>query len=444
MAKEYSINIPILNLTPANQIIDYLNGKASLAIVNPYFQLPGIQTVQFINFLPIKPINGDRKGYQVVSPQIVYKTQNGNFTSKIFFNDDDGSNELTTNLRFYPLQETALTPEEYNKKFKVLQKVVASRGVVKDGNTQLINECVINYQLSQAFELCYMIKMLGLQPTQNDTDATILQQINMALNNNAENPQTKQKIDDYLKFNTTPAPNTQDARYITVLNQTMAKANSRNKRIIQSIFDIFADDMFNKAQTLNTVQQKTQYDQLFINYNSILNIANYQNMGSACYIKEYIGNANTENQYSGKSFYTDYTLKCAAKSTSKTMIKTPDMGNSIPRPMNVMDFLNLVRDNTTTPPTASSKPIVAKLFMSVDFDFRVYAQVNTRQAINVRYMVHLMFYKENNISLLDSIDYENVYMPVMEGASEFTQMPNPDFGNQQAIPDVSNNFAGQM
>ena len=338
MAKEYSINIPILNITPANQIIDYLNGKASLAIVNPYFQLPGIPKIQFINFLPIKPINGERKGYQIVSPQIVYKTQNGNFTSKIFFNDDDGSNELTTNLRFYPLQETPLTPEDYTKKFKVLQKVVASRGVVKDGNTQLINECVINYQLSQAFELCYMIKMLGLQPTPTDTDATILQQINMALNNNVENPQTKQRIDDYLKFNITPAPNTQDARYITVLNQTMAKEYARNKqRKVQSIFDIFADDMFNKSQSLNNVQQKSQYDQLFINYNSILNIANYQNMGSACYIKEYKGNANTENQYSGKSFYTDYTLKCAAKSTAKTMIKTPDMGNSNPRPMNVMD-----------------------------------------------------------------------------------------------------------
>ena len=427
MAKEYSINIPILTLTPSSQIIDCLNGKASLAIVNPFFQLPGVQSPPFAGFLNVKPITGQRSGYQILSPQIVYKTQTGTFTSKIVFNDDDGSNTLSTNLRFYPLKDKPLTIQDYVANFKVLQKVVASRGVVKDSNNQLINECVINYQLSQAYEMALMLKMLCIAPDAKDTDESILNKILSALNNQGKAPtlqsdtvqRTQARINDYLKFNKSPSPNTEDARYIKSYNQNMMSRFGRNKPVIQSIIDVFVDAMVEKSQIIENLQQKSQYDQIFEQYHNILVAAKYQNMGSACYVKEYQGNAKGQT-YQGKSFYTDYTLKIADKSTGKTMMKIPSMGNAPPRPMNVKDYLDLITDGTTTDPTqAKPKSLVAKIFMGIDFDFRVYTgSAATKQAINVRYLVHLMFYKENQASIMDSIDYGNVYMPSMEDGNE--------------------------
>ena len=448
MAKEYSINVPIIALKPAEQIIDYLNGKASLAIVNPFFDLPGFPKIPFANFLSIKPINGQRQGYQIVSPQIVYKTQTGTFTSKIIFTDDDGSTNLTTNVRFYPLREKQLTIQDYVANFKVLQKVVASRGVVKDSNSSLINECVINYQLSQAYELALMLKMCGLQLDPNDTDLIILRKINLAINGQ-EKPETNKRINDYIKFNTTPAPGTEDARYIKSYNQTMMNMFGRNGPVIQSIIDIFQDDMTAKGMQLSQVQQKSQLDVLFEQYNTVLRAAKYQNMGSACYVKEYQGSANGQS-YQGKSFYTDYTLKIADKSSQKTMMKIPSMGNAPPRTMTVKDYLDLVSDGTTTNPLqASPKSIVAKIFMGIDFDFRVYSTLANKQAINIRYLVHLIFYKQSEQNILNTIDYGNVYMPAMEmegGESQGTQL---DYGNvefdhsQQTIP-VVDNFGGQM
>ena len=423
MAKEYSINIPILSLTPSSQIIDYLNGKAMLAIVNPFFQLPGVPSPAFANFLSIKPITGQRSGYQILSPQIVYKTQSGTFTSKIVFNDDDGSNNLSTNLRFYPLKDKPMTIQDYVTNFKVLQKVVASRGVVKDSNNQLINECVINYQLSQAYEMALMLKMLCIAPAADDNDEKILNKILASLNNPALPAETVQRtqarINDYLKFNTAPAPNTEDTRYIKSYNQNMMSRFGRNKPVIQSIIDVFVDAMVDKSQMIESLQQKSQYDQIFEQYYNIFVAAKYQNMGSACYVKEYQGTAKGQT-YQGKSFYTDYTLKIADKSTGKTMMKVPSMGNAPPRPMNVKDYLELVSDGTTTDPSqAKPKSLVAKIFMGIDFDFRVYTgSAATKQAINVRYLIHLIFYKENQTNLMDTIDYGNVYMPSMEDGNE--------------------------
>lgn len=449
MAKEYSINIPIIALKPADQIIDYLNGKASLAIVNPFFQLPGVQSPPFANFLTYKPITGQRTGYQIVSPQIVYKTQAGTFTSKIVFNDDDGSsNGLSTNLRFYPLKDVNLTIQDYVAKFKVLQKVVASRGVVKDDNAdlKLINECVINYQLSQAYEMALMLKVLCVAPAADDTDETILNKILLQLNNQGKAPtisaailqKTQSRIKDYIAFNAPPAPNAVDTRYIKSYNQTMMN-NFVEKPVIQSIIDVFSLAMREKAKIIKGIQNKSQYDQIFEQYNNIFVGAKYQNMGSACYVKEYEGTAKGQD-YQGKSFYTEYTLKIADKSTGKTMMKVPSMGNAQPRPMTVKDYLDLVTDNTSIDPTqAKPKSLAVKIFMSVDFDFRVYlGSAATKQAINVRYLVHLIFYKENQSSIMDSIDYGNVYMPTMEddgatgGMGVFGNEPSMDDGSQSS------------
>lgn len=429
MAKEYSINVPILAIKPADQIIDYLNGKASLAIVNPFFQLPGVQSPAFASFLTIKPINGQRQGYQIISPQIVYKTQAGTFTSKIVFNDDDGSsNGLTTNIRFYPLKDKPLTLQDYVASFKVLQKVMASRGVVKDSNIDLkiINECVINYQLSQAYEMALMLKMLCIAPAAEDTDKTILDKILLQLNNQGNSPtistatlqKTQSRINDYLAFNKSPAPNTVDARYIKSYNQNMIN-NFVDKPVIQSIIDIFSLAMREKAKIIKSIQNKSQYDQIFEQYNNIFVGAKYQNMGSACYVKEYEGTSKGQ-EYQGKSFYTEYTLKIADKSTGKTMMKIPSMGDVPPRPMTVKDYLDLVSDSKSADPTqAKPKSLAAKIFMGVDFDFRVYlGSAATKQAINVRYLVHLIFYQENQTSIMDSIDYGNVYMPTMENGTE--------------------------
>lgn len=433
MSKEYSINVPIATLKPADQIIDYLNGKASLAIVNPWFQLPGVPQVAFPNFLTVKPFTGTRPGYQILSPQIAYKTQTGAFTTRIVFTDDAGSSNLTTNIRFYPLKEHQLTLEEYNKSFKVLQKVVASRGVVKDSNAAITTECVINYQLSQAYEMALMTKMLGIKLDATDTDLSVLTKFNIALNG-SQKPATTERINDYIKFNTVTEV---DNRFIKSYNQTMLQMFGRSKPVIQSIIDIFADDMCAKSMAIQNLPQKSDYDVLFEQYNTVLRAAKYQNMGSACYIKEYQGTANGQ-QYKGKSYYTDYTLKIADKSTSKTMMKIPSMGTGKPRPMTVKDFLDVVSDGSTTDPTKSqSKPLVAKIFMGIDFDFRVYSSLGNKQAINVRYIIHLIFYmpSENN-DLYDSIDYSDIYMPTPELNPMGDISQNINFETQQEIPTI--------
>ena len=448
MAKEFSINVPILAIQPADQIIDYLNGKASLAIVNPYFQLPGVPKANYANFLAIKTLNSNgRNGYQIVSPQIVYKTQAGTFTSKIVFNDDDGSSDLTTYLRFYALKDKPLTLESYNKEVKVLQKIVASRGVVKDSNSQLIRECVINYQLSQAFELALLIKMTGVKPTDDDNDLSILTKINIMLNsdnlqNRTPNPATTQKIEEYIRFNTV-APNTEDKRFIKSYNQTKLNSLDDSDLVKQSIISIFTNDMKNKSKKIaarkqnmqpamtQEQQQQQALDNLFELYNNVLRIPKYQNMGAACYVKEYEGTAANSQSYSGSSFYTDYTFKIANKSTQKTMIRNEFVDR--PRIMTVNDYLDLVADTTTNPPTPSLKPIVAKLFMGIDFDFRVYQNVTMKQAINVRYVVHLIFCKQSTGNGIDNIDYSGVDMPVefSEGAGQAINYNMEDVQQQQ-------------
>jgi len=442
MAKEYNINVPILTIQPAEQIIDYLTGKAQLAIVNPWFDLPGIQKPTFPNFLASKNIPGQRPGYQIMSPQIVYKTQSGNFTNKIVFTDDDGSNDLTTSLRFFPLAETKLSVNDYVNKFKVLQKVPSSRGILKQDSTSnpIINECVVNYQLSQAYEMCLLCKMLCFNPKPDDTDLTMLTKFAYLINSKvnqqqSEVPQeTQKRINDYIKFNQVPAPGTLDQRYIKTYNATMAKTFGRAKPKPQSIIDIFADDISMKRQYIIEHQSEyqndpnqVQYNKIFESYANLISISNFQYMGSACYVKEYTGNSNGQS-YKGQSIYTDYVLKCADKSSQKTMRKVPEMGNQPPTPMTVQDYLDLVSAPGIGTPDEIRQPaqkaILAKIFMSIDFDYRVYSSVTGRQSTGVRYTIHLIFYKPNTFNSLNAIDYGNVQMGVDEDYSSGQSFSN--------------------
>ena len=415
MAKQYNINVPIQLIQPAEQIIDYFTGKAQLFIGNPWFEVPGVPKVPFPTFLPLKQLPGPRPGQQITSPQIYFKTQAGTFTNNITFTDDDGSNSLPTVLRFYSLPETPLTLADYSKKFKVLQKVPASRGTYADTNTTMINECVINYQLTQAFEMALVLKMLCIAPQPEWTDLITLQTINTALGAKQE-----QRINDYIAFNKPPQPGVPDQRYIKQYNAAMAVNFVMSGPVKQSIINIFAQaievrfQMNGKKQYTSSEQdmKQQQYDTVFQSYAQILRSGKYQSMDGACYVKEYEGNANNQ-QYKGQSFYTDYILKIADKSTSKTMKKTPQMSNI--GPMTVADYFDLISaDNGQGQRQVAQKSIAAKIFMGVDFDFRVYPAV-TKQAIHIRYIIHLIFYKPNVFNSLANIDYSTVDMGVDSG-----------------------------
>lgn len=415
MAKEYKITVPLLNIQPANQIIDYLNGNASLAIVNPYFKLPGVPQVPYQQFLNIKPLTGNFKGNQIITPQIVYKTQNGTFTSNIVFTDDNTDNStFSTPLRFYPLFQKDTTLAEYIKSFKVLQKVIASRGTVKETNAQLVNECVVNYQLSQAFELLLMLKMISILPDPNDTDKTILGKIIEYFSNCINNPQIIQeitnRINDYLAFNTPPQQGVEDKRYIESYNRELFNMKYQfDKPVFQSIIDIFARAIVFKASILNkNPTQNDNYEKIFMAYCQVISSSKFQHINPACYVKEYSGKKDG-NDYKGKSFYTEYTLKIADKSSSKTLIQYPGIQRRI---MTIQDFLNLVCDGTTTKSEdAKPKSILSKIFMTIDFDYRVYGD---KPAIGVRYVVHALFYKPNESNIIDNIDFGGIDMPGME------------------------------
>jgi hypothetical protein len=406
-----NINIPFYNIKPANQIIDILLGKADFAIVNPWVNLPGISKVPKEEFLKIKLVKGNGSdGYVVTSPKIVYKNGN-NFTDKINFTEDAGEHDLTTTFKTYGLfqaskqnqQQQPLTLKDYEAKFKVLQKVTVSRGLFKDTNTGLINECIINYQLTQAFELAYLLKIIDIEQLQdNITDQQIIAAIyqKIKLDNSLDSSLSKY-VSEYLNFN---SPSNLH-KYIITYNNKL-KTNHR-RDFIPSLTLIFKEAL----ETLYPKRmERFPKNQLYLD---ILEKSLYKNVSAACYVKEYSGTEGGKS-YNGRSFYTDYTIKCAAKSTSKTM----KISNGKFVPMTVTDYFNMV-----------NIPQIAKIYLTVDFDFRCYESID-KQPIGIRYIIQVIAYKPfEGANNFDSIDVDPNLLSMLSLTDDTNNTTNNEIEN---------------
>ena len=201
-------NIPMLNINPSNKLIDYLNGNAHIAIVNPWYELPGINKISMNDFMPIIDIN---TGYQIKSPKIVYKV-NGKFTDKIEFTLDNDESSISTLFKF---------KREFDKKcFNPYIPVNIYRY-----NKNTINECIIDYHLCEVVELCIILKILNIDISNIDSidDEKFIKLISQTFNMLTNSTKINNKIDKYIN--------------------AIQHVEKINEYLYLSIFDVFSNEL---------------------------------------------------------------------------------------------------------------------------------------------------------------------------------------------------------
>ena len=141
---DHTTNIGIYSLKPNNQIMDYITGKGSIAITNPWIELPGLTKPSFKEYLQIKKILGEMPGYTIQSPQIVYRTTSNKFTSNIIFTEDN--NELSLTTRFTPFKLWQTEIKDYVTKFKKMQMLTLMKALSMNVLLIINLHKLLNYQ----------------------------------------------------------------------------------------------------------------------------------------------------------------------------------------------------------------------------------------------------------------------------------------------------------
>ena len=391
---DHTTNIGIYSLKPNNQIMDYITGKGSIAITNPWIELPGLTKPSFKEYLQIKKILGEMPGYTIQSPQIVYRTTSNKFTSNIIFTEDN--NELSLTTRFTPFKLWQTEIKDYVTKFKKMQKITCSRGKFVDTNEGIINECTINYQLTQAIELSILLKMFGLAPAEDTTDDEILNYLYSEFEHvsiddedemttyKAQLKKLKTAIDNYIKFN---SPDNLK-RYIVQDDE-----NKNNKKaVINDIFEIFKNVMKTKSEYLN--KEENTYKEYYNVLTAEGKNDTVKAIAPACFIKHFKTTIDNK-QIEGTSVYTNYIFKCGE--FGNTMTKKTQKGKLVP--LTISDHAKM-----------AGKSQIGKFFIKIDFDIRIYPKVATNSPTALRYDVKILLYRANefsstaNIEGIDNID----------------------------------------
>ena len=386
------INIPIYNIKPANEILDILTGEADICIVNPWFDIPGVNKPEFNSFLQIVNIGTDktRKGIKINSPQIAYKCGT-EFRTNITFTEDRGENACTTRLRFYPMYSVKL--EEYDKSFKAVQKLTATRGTMKKENTGIINECIINYQLAQAFELCLLCKMLSVKEFSKSDYATTLTGIIDLIKDefkdvnesNYKNliEEVDKNLAEYLDF-VTKKENGNDERYMILCNskkkEDMTDDDVKNDDLFKAIYKLLSYK-YKKVMAKIKEKKDDNVDKNYYDYNKILSGFKYKPFQGACYPIAYKTEKTDGESIEGISIYTNYTFNNSEKNSTKHR-SAATKGK-------------LVRMLPKDHAEIAGKTIDAKIYLHIDFDLRSYdiASTKDKSPTTLRYIVEGIQYK---------------------------------------------------
>jgi hypothetical protein len=364
----------LYSLTPANCIFDILRGSCDFAIVNPWVDLPGVSKVPLSEFMKVKEMKNNTNGQTgvgIMSPKIVIKN-GSNFTDRITFTADDGKPSLNTTFKPYGLYGIPLDLNMYKNKIKVLQKVTVSRGKYDESNTGLMNECLINYQLSQAYEMAYLLRALNvkeigtIEQINAYSDVNIIASIYKRLTKNDNiPPELATKINNYCEY-------VKSKKIPETYSSTLKSMHDDDDK--HSLFNMFSKEI---KRLITEIEDS--HHELFSSqdYFTQIHKNKYNPLSPACSIRSYKGK-NSDGVYSGKSFYTDYTIKCADKSTNKTMRM---IAKNKFIAMSVEDYYNMV-----------NKPQIGKLYLNIDFDNRTYGTLD-KNAIGIRYILQLMIYK---------------------------------------------------
>lgn len=207
---------------PAEQIMDMLTGKADICILNPWFEFNGMQKPTLDEFLKetVSQNAFDNKTFKLASPKIVYNC--AGVYKDVIFTEDCNESKPTTVCTFYKLYNRKVkTDVEYRAYYasivKPLQKFTAKRANYEK-NTTTHNECVINYQLTQAIELCLIFKYINTIKKElfvsiaDTTDKAIIDRLKGLLQTNSE---LNEKLQKWVDFNYRPSSlNTPDMRFM--------------------------------------------------------------------------------------------------------------------------------------------------------------------------------------------------------------------------------------
>ena len=152
-------------IIPSTQIIDYFNGKYMFYIENPFFKIPGINTMKQQDFLTYKKIDN---GTELKVPKIYYK-YNGVFTDAFLINISD--KEIL--CRFFG-PYTKNTKEEMKPKSN--NKFLINFGKYTNAH-DLQAFLILNQQLSIALEFLMIAKLLNIEITNEDTDNSFINKV---------------------------------------------------------------------------------------------------------------------------------------------------------------------------------------------------------------------------------------------------------------------------
>lgn len=251
MATTY-FEIPLGNIQPAKNIMQLLNGTSQIGIANPWFDIPGVSKPTLMDFMKVE-VKTTKQGQcpTIHSPLIVAAESvstnpkfkaSSQFTSNVIFTEDKGEKYPTLQFRLFSINFNKGEDRYTRDKFKSIQMIPSAR-VLDEFTT---HECVLNYQLTQAFEFCLIAKILGIDRFQYSsngvlknvtTDQEFIEMISCRI---ALSP-LKPLLENYIGFLASPKP------YIP---RFMGMEESRTGTYNDLLW-ILRDDLLKYAQTNN-------------------------------------------------------------------------------------------------------------------------------------------------------------------------------------------------
>lgn len=399
-----TINVPIYNIRPATQIVDIINGNATICIVNPWFNLPGVETVDYNSFMAIKTTTTGMTCSTVTSPkiavnlQVLYPNnyQQPTFTTNVLFTQDTGDKKPTTRLNFYP----PFANGEINYQ-KVMGKYSARRGKIRQ--TGLNVEAVINYQLSQAFEFLYIAKLLEITSFSFENDSQFIAYVSKALSLSGD---IQNDLNDYVLFNANTSitsaenPNPNDIYYEQGVNpRFVTKYAEKTGKTQDSSIDLFGllnGALQNNYKKFNNGKIKLSPSSQA--YYSILNTINYAGMSPAVYNKGYkVALKDNQNPTIGTHVLTDYTLILNGDTVhTQKLVKNERTNLTEWKPMTVNDIKQIENVN-----------VDAKVFVQISFDMRAYS-TKIRSPVAIRYLIKNIAYKNAPASSGLNVDINEI------------------------------------
>jgi len=447
MTAQKAINIPLFSITPNEHLIDYLlNDNSRLVITNPWHTFKGTQPIEMKDYLNVSSSIDKKgnKGYSIKTPHLLYRREDSeNFVSNILFTNDAGENKLTTKFKPFQLWN-AKEKTDYMKPeiFKPLQKILCSRGKYSEDNVGMTNELVINYQLTQIFEIIVFLKIFGYESsalTKDITDADVVNAILKEFKDikfkNAGNMEmyklqlnkAEQDIKEYIKF-INPS---NKKRFIienikAVKNDDSEGKTKKDKEedendegeteteepFIPDLFKIFSD-------VLGTVYKNTKSNKTLISYYNALTgegkVA-LRPFKPVTYVKYYSAIVDKESQkrIKGYGVYTNYTFK--AGQYGNTTTKRVATGKK---------YVNITPADHAQ---MAGVPQIGKFWNNFDFDCRMYITIADKAPMCLRYTVKTLLYKKSQFttSEIDGIDDVEIGMDE-EGEAEFKEFGgNPE------------------